>query len=126
MLRRGQGATESCHGVRHAGRWPFLVRSGYRRVICATPATRDLSALMFDESTRAQAKGTESPGQQRMVRPVPLFIVWNFRSTESDRGATDPTIVIAAVGTPESGRIRHYTVYGADDHRDITSSPSPA
>jgi len=38
----------------HIGRLPYLVASGYRRPIFATPATRDLAAIMLADSAHIQ------------------------------------------------------------------------
>lgn len=45
--------------IDHAGRLPFLVRQGYDKTIWATPATRDLSAVMLADSAHIQEKDAE-------------------------------------------------------------------
>jgi len=45
--------------IDHAGRLPFLVRSGYAGPIHATAATRDLCAIMLADSARIQVKDAE-------------------------------------------------------------------
>lgn len=45
--------------IDHAGRLPFLTKAGFRRTIWATPATRDLSAIMLMDSAHIQEKDAE-------------------------------------------------------------------
>jgi metallo-beta-lactamase family protein len=42
--------------IDHAGRLPFLVREGFDKTIYATPATRDLCAIMLQDSAEIQEK----------------------------------------------------------------------
>lgn len=46
----------------HIGRIPRLVREGFRGIIYSTPATRDLSALMFEDALRVMGQDTERNG----------------------------------------------------------------
>ncbi|MGA8262405.1 MAG: MBL fold metallo-hydrolase [Arenicellales bacterium] len=45
--------------IDHSGRLPYLVRKGYAGTIWATPATRDLCALMLADSAHIQKKDSE-------------------------------------------------------------------
>ena len=40
--------------IDHAGRLPYLAREGYAKTIFATPATRDLCAIMLADSAHIQ------------------------------------------------------------------------
>jgi len=46
----------------HIGRVPKLVRDGFKGVIYSTPATRDLSAVMFDDSLNIMQRDQELHG----------------------------------------------------------------
>lgn len=45
--------------IDHSGRLPFLVAQGYTKTIWATPATRDLCAVMLADSAHIQEKDAE-------------------------------------------------------------------
>jgi len=45
--------------IDHSGRLPFLIAEGYSRTIWATPATRDLCAVMLADSAHIQEKDAE-------------------------------------------------------------------
>ena len=45
--------------IDHAGRLPYLVAQGYTGPIWATPATRDLCAIMLADSAHIQEKDAE-------------------------------------------------------------------
>jgi metallo-beta-lactamase family protein len=59
--------------IDHAGRLPFLVAKGFRGPIFATPATRDLCALMLADSARIQE--SDAAHLERRGRPhaAPLY-----------------------------------------------------
>jgi metallo-beta-lactamase family protein len=59
--------------IDHAGRLPFLVRSGYRRDIWCTPATRDLSAYMLADSAHIQEKDAEFLSRRHREPVEPLY-----------------------------------------------------
>ncbi|HKG93801.1 MAG TPA: MBL fold metallo-hydrolase [Gemmatimonadaceae bacterium] len=45
--------------IDHSGRLPFLVREGFDKTIHATPATRDLCAIMLQDSAEIQERDAE-------------------------------------------------------------------
>ena len=59
--------------IDHAGRLPFLVRSGYRGPIHATAATRDLCAIMLADSARIQVKDAEFLERRQKEHAEPLY-----------------------------------------------------
>lgn len=59
--------------IDHAGRLPFLVRSGYDGPIHATAATRDLSAIMLADSARIQVKDAEFLERRGAPHAEPLY-----------------------------------------------------
>ncbi len=59
--------------IDHAGRLPFLVRSGYDGPIFATAATRDLCAIMLADSARIQVKDAEFLERRKQQRAAPLY-----------------------------------------------------
>lgn len=59
--------------IDHAGRLPFLVRSGYEGPIHATAATRDLCALMLADSARIQVKDAEFLERRGAPHAEPLY-----------------------------------------------------
>jgi metallo-beta-lactamase family protein len=59
--------------IDHAGRLPFLVRRGYRGPIWATPATRDLCAIMLADSAHIQEKDAEFLERRRREHAEPLY-----------------------------------------------------
>jgi metallo-beta-lactamase family protein len=59
--------------IDHAGRLPFLVRSGYKGAIHATAATRDLCAIMLADSARIQVKDAEFLEQRKQEHAAPLY-----------------------------------------------------
>ena len=66
----------------HAGRLPFLVRSGYRGPIFATSATADLTAIMLADSARIQENDFEFlKRHKRPVAPL-LYDVRDAADTE--------------------------------------------
>jgi metallo-beta-lactamase family protein len=59
--------------IDHAGRLPFLVREGYGNRIWATPATRDLSAIMLADSAHIQEKDAEFLARRGKTAAEPLY-----------------------------------------------------
>lgn len=59
--------------IDHAGRIPFLVRSGYRGSIWATAATRDLCAVMLADSAHIQEKDAEYLTRRGKSAVEPLY-----------------------------------------------------
>lgn len=57
--RRIDGVVLSHAHIDHAGRLPLLVRHGFHGPIYATPATRDLSAVMLPDAAHIQMKDAE-------------------------------------------------------------------
>jgi len=58
--------------IDHSGRLPFLVAEGYSKTIWATPATRDLCAVMLADSAHIQEKDAEflAKRQKEFVQPL--------------------------------------------------------
>ena len=59
--------------IDHAGRLPFLIREGYDKHIFATPATRDLCAIMLGDSAHIQEKDAEFLAKRRKEFIEPLY-----------------------------------------------------
>jgi metallo-beta-lactamase family protein len=59
--------------IDHAGRLPFLIREGYQNRIWATPATRDLSAIMLADSAHIQEKDAEFLARRGKSAVEPLY-----------------------------------------------------
>ena len=59
--------------IDHAGRIPFLVRSGFERPIYCTPATRDLAAYMLMDSAHIQEKDAEHLARRGKGFVEPLY-----------------------------------------------------
>ena len=59
--------------IDHAGRLPFLVSNGYQNTIFATPATRDLSAIMLADSAHIQEKDAEFLTRREKKAVAPLY-----------------------------------------------------
>ncbi len=57
--RRIDGVVLSHAHIDHAGRLPLLVRHGFHGPIYATPATRDLTAVMLPDAAHIQVKDAE-------------------------------------------------------------------
>ena len=65
--------------IDHAGRLPMLTAGGFRGTIWATPATRDLCAIMLADSAHIQEKDAEFLRRRGQVSVAPLY-------TEADIG----------------------------------------
>lgn len=61
--------------IDHAGRLPYLVAQGYKGTIWATPATRDLCALMLVDSASIQEKDADFLARHRDEHIEPLYTV---------------------------------------------------
>jgi metallo-beta-lactamase family protein len=59
--------------IDHAGRLPFLAREGYAKPIFATPATRDLCAIMLADSAHIQEKDAEFLARRHQDVGEPLY-----------------------------------------------------
>lgn len=59
--------------IDHAGRLPLLIREGYAKQIFATPATRDLCAIMLGDSAHIQEKDAEFLAKRRKEFIEPLY-----------------------------------------------------
>jgi metallo-beta-lactamase family protein len=59
--------------IDHAGRLPYLVKSGYQGDIHATAATRDLCAIMLADSARIQVKDAEFLARRGKEHAEPLY-----------------------------------------------------
>lgn len=59
--------------IDHSGRLPYLVAEGYSKTIWATPATRDLSAIMLADSAHIQEKDAEFLAKRKKEFIEPLY-----------------------------------------------------
>ena len=59
--------------IDHSGRLPFLIAEGYSRTIWATPATRDLCAVMLADSAHIQEKDAEFLAKHKKGFIEPLY-----------------------------------------------------
>jgi metallo-beta-lactamase family protein len=59
--------------IDHSGRLPLLARLGFDRPIYATPATRDLCAIMLADSAHIQAKDAEFLARRQRSFVAPLY-----------------------------------------------------
>ena len=59
--------------IDHSGRLPYLVAEGYSKTIWATPATRDLSAVMLADSAHIQEKDAEFLAKRNKQFIQPLY-----------------------------------------------------
>lgn len=59
--------------IDHAGRLPFLVANGYQNTIFATPATRDLSAIMLADSAYIQEKDAQFLTRRSRQAVAPIY-----------------------------------------------------
>src|SRR5215207_527561 len=73
--RRIDGVVLSHAHIDHSGRLPLLVREGFHGPIYATPATRDLCAVMLSDSAHIQQKDFEFLQRRGGTPPVsePLY-----------------------------------------------------
>jgi metallo-beta-lactamase family protein len=59
--------------IDHAGRLPYLAKLGYANTIFATPATRDLCAIMLADSAHIQEKDAEFLARRHHEAVPPLY-----------------------------------------------------
>jgi metallo-beta-lactamase family protein len=59
--------------IDHSGNLPSLYRQGFRGDIYCTPATRDLCAIMLQDSAHIQEKDTEFVNRKRSKQNLPLY-----------------------------------------------------
>jgi len=59
--------------IDHSGRLPLLARHGFDRPVYATPATRDLCAIMLADSAHIQEKDAEFLAKRRREHAAPLY-----------------------------------------------------
>ena len=69
--------------IDHSGRLPFLVRSGYNKAIFATPATRDLCAVMLADSAHIQESDAKHLARRHTPHVEPLYGLQNATRTQS-------------------------------------------
>jgi metallo-beta-lactamase family protein len=67
--------------IDHAGRLPFLVRSGYRGAIHTTVATRDLCEVMLADSAHIQEKDADFLARRHGERVEPLYALADVSTT---------------------------------------------
>ncbi len=71
----------------HIGRVPKLVRDGFKGVICSTPATRDLSEVMFEDAVRILADEANKRGVSPLYEPEDIgsaFELWQTHDYHQD------------------------------------------
>jgi metallo-beta-lactamase family protein len=73
--RRVDGVVLSHAHIDHAGRLPLLLREGFHGPIYATPATRDLCAVMLPDAAQIQERDVEYLRRQGKAAPEsePLY-----------------------------------------------------
>lgn len=59
--------------IDHSGLLPMLAKYGYRGVVYATPATRDLCAIMLQDSARIQKRDAEWLSKKHMSFMPPIY-----------------------------------------------------
>ena len=59
--------------IDHSGRLPFLVSEGYEKTIFATPATRDLCAIMLADSAHIQEQDARFHSKRSKTAVPPLY-----------------------------------------------------
>src|ERR1700751_6202974 len=60
--------------VDHCGLIPNLVKDGYKGKIFATPATKDLSAILMEDSANIQQSDLEFENKRRADRGMPYLL----------------------------------------------------
>ena len=68
--------------IDHAGRLPFLVSRGYKNTIWATPATRDLCAIMLADSAHIQEKDADFLQRHGREHAEPLYTTQDATRTQ--------------------------------------------
>jgi len=69
--------------IDHSGRLPFLVKHGYSKTIFATPATRDLCAVMLADSAHIQESDAEHLAKRHQTAIEPLYGLKEATRTQS-------------------------------------------
>jgi metallo-beta-lactamase family protein len=82
--RRLDGVVLSHAHIDHSGRLPLLVRDGFHGPIHATPATRDLCAVMLPDAAHIQEKDLESLQRRGKAGPQsqPLYTISDAVATQ--------------------------------------------
>jgi metallo-beta-lactamase family protein len=78
--RRVDAVVLSHSHIDHSGRLPLLVKEGFHGPIYATPASRDLSAVMLADAAHIQEKDHEAQTASlstRSAMPSPCRISWS-------------------------------------------------
>jgi metallo-beta-lactamase family protein len=69
--------------IDHSGRLPFLVKHGYAKTIFATPATRDLCAVMLADSAHIQESDAQHLARRHQSHIEPLYGAQDATRTQS-------------------------------------------
>lgn len=69
--------------IDHSGNLPSLVKRGYKGMIFATPATRDLCAIMLADSASIQVKDALHLAKHKGQNPEPLYTAEDVAETMS-------------------------------------------
>ena len=115
-----RSVTESCHGVRHAGRLPFPIRHAYEQATRVVVEARELAAPPLAVSTRTHDGGHRVFGAAADDQFVPMYgIIDESKATNGRQGP----MIIRAAETPRSGRIPQHAAPQADGRRKTLPSP---
>lgn len=69
--------------IDHSGNLPSLVKRGFKGMIFATPATRDLCAIMLADSANIQVKDALHLAKHKRQNPEPLYTAEDVAETMS-------------------------------------------
>lgn len=108
-------ACVNTHGhLDHCGAYPLLVRNGYGGSIFSTPATRDIAALVLEDSARVQAADARFLEKQERRTPRPGRKVFPPLYDGQDvRDALDEYVTLPYGQTREVARGVRATLYDA-------------